>query len=455
MMNAFTFLQGANEVENESFKTPGGKLTTALPQPTPGEVVSRLQAEILRKDRFVSALGAETVESWGFDWNMLENSSVSFEDSSRIAVMSQLYERLGKVSRKRFDDEFSSLYTSFLTLRDRIRIVHGERLETVTERYFKKIFPGSNVECDAKVGGVQLGNKAKVTLLSGEMKKYHIKTHSEGRLSERSSAAKHVNPQELMIYKILEYTGFGCESHFLQRSAEDVYIATLDASDDGNFNMFARASGHLGSGGDEVYGQSLWGNLQTIHSELIQNDWKAIETSIQSDAVSLNFLNQLSSLDMLTRILRLRDLLNNPENFGFVSKEGKYPLLKVIDFRISDENIFRVNFEHFGGFLVGNGMYRYSDSHRVMRYVLHDRSQEDRVRTALSVLTQTSLSKLHEHIDRAYQEIRGYILNTDVFADHISRLMEELDTYTQAVHHNVSFFTDKLQFWTPEDKLVW
>jgi len=160
-------------------------------------------------------------------------------------------------------------------------------------------------------------------------------------------------------------------------------------------------------------------------------------------------------LDMLTRILRLRDLLNNPENFGFVSKEGKYPLLKVIDFRISDENIFRVNFEHFGGFLVGNGMYRYSDSHRVMRYVLHDRSQEDRVRTALSVLTQTSLSKLHEHIDRAYQEIRGYILNTDVFADHISRLMEELDTYTQAVHHNVSFFTDKLQFWTPEDKLVW
>jgi len=290
--------------------------------------------------------------------------------------MSILHNTFTKASRKRYDEDFRTLYLNFLELRNRIASVHAVRLETVTERYFNVIFPDSTVENDVKSGGVQLGTKARVTLATGEERMYHIKTHSEGRLSSKSAAAKLVNPQELFIYKILQYTGFGCETHFIQRSAEDVYIATLDAGHDGRFEMFVKAAGRLGKGGDEAYGQSLWGVLQDIHTDPAQNDWKSVATTIQHDAIAQSFLNQVSALDMLSRILRLHDVLNNTENFGFLVKEGMYPELRVIDFRVADDKELN---ERFGGFLAGNGWYNYAGSHRAMRYALHDRPQAERV----------------------------------------------------------------------------
>ena len=38
--------------------------------------------------------------------------------------------------------------------------------------------------------------------------------------------------------------------------------------------------------------------------------------AIEHDAISQEFLLQISTLDMLSRIFRLQDLLNNAENFG-------------------------------------------------------------------------------------------------------------------------------------------
>jgi hypothetical protein len=417
--------------------------------PTPGEMVSRMQAEVLRKDRFISILGPEIVEPWGFNWDVLEDSTVPFGDSRRISAMSQVYEKLRKIARKRYDEEFTSLYTSFLTLRDRIFIVHEVRLETIAEQYFGLCFPGSSVECDAKAGGVQLGIQAKISLVTGEKRKYHVKTHSEGRLADKSSAAKRVNPQELLVYKILEHLGFGCETHFLQRSVEDVYIATLDAGHSGSFSVFEKATGSLDCGGDEEYGQSLWGSLQTINQNPTLNDWRAVETTVQGDEISKNFLLQVSALDMLSRILRLHDLLNNPDNFGFLKKEGDLPFLKVIDFRITDDKIFHVGADHFGGFLVGNGLYNYVASHRTTRYGLHDRPVEERVKTALHVLTEGSLSRSHECLEAAYKDVCEYITSTDVFAEHVSGMMEQLSTFRDTLHHNITFFTDKLQSWKP------
>jgi hypothetical protein len=50
--------------------------------PTPGEIVSKMEAEVLRKERFVSVLGTEVVDSWEFDWSIFENPAVSFGDAS-------------------------------------------------------------------------------------------------------------------------------------------------------------------------------------------------------------------------------------------------------------------------------------------------------------------------------------------------------------------------------------
>jgi len=437
---------------DEAFRSPPPKAapsTTAFP--TPGEIVSKMQAEVLRKERFVSVLGVEVVDSWGFDWDMLENPAVSFGDPHRISVMSSLHTKLQNLARKRYDAEFDKLHTEFLKLRERVFIVHIDRLETIVEQYFSSCFPGSKIEYDDKAGGVQLGTKVNVGLLTGEKKKYHVKTHSAGRLASKSSAAKPVNPQELMVYKVLEHLGFGCETHFLQRSLEDVYIATLDAGYGGSFNIFEKATGALGKVGDEAYGQTIWGALQRINPTSSLNDWNAIETVVQSDGVAQNFLLQVASLDMLSRILRLHDLLNNPDNFGFLETATTMPLLKVIDFRVADDTFFTVGPDNFGGFLIGNGLYNYIGSHRTMRYGLHDRPTEERVKTALHILTAGPLARSHECVDLAYQDIHKYITSTETFAGHVSDMLAQLDPFRAALHHNISFFTESLQSWKPEE----
>jgi hypothetical protein len=455
---ALTFgIQQYNSVHSmdhpdEAFMSPPPKAApSAAVFPTPGEIVSKMQAEVLRKERFVAVLGVEVVDSWGFDWSMLEDPAVSFGDAHRISVMSSLHTKLQNLARKRYDVEFDKLHTEFLKLRERVFIVHMDRLETIAEHYFSSCFPGSNIEHDDKAGGVQLGTQVKIALKNGEKRKYHVKTHSAGRLSSKSSAAKPVNPQELMVYKVLERLGFGCETHFLQRSLEDVYIATLDAGHGGSFNVFEKATGALGKVGDEAYGQTLWGSLQIINPNSSLNDWNAIETVVQSDGVAQNFLLQIASLDMLSRILRLHDLLNNPDNFGFLETATAMPLLKVIDFRVADDTFFTVGPDNFGGFLIGNGLYNYIGSHRTMRYGLHDRPTEERVKAALHILTTGPLARSHEWIDLAYQDVRSYITSTEIFAAHVSDMMMQLDPFRDALHHNIAFFAESLQSWKPEE----
>jgi hypothetical protein len=127
-------------------------------------------------------------------------------------------------------DEFEKLYTVLLKLRDQISGIHEERLERCALEYFAHFFRGvSTVEFRPKLGGVQMGSQAHVTFPDGTTLKYHIKTHSGGRRASHSSAAKLIDPRELLVYKFLAYIGMGCESHFFHQSLEDVFIATLDA----------------------------------------------------------------------------------------------------------------------------------------------------------------------------------------------------------------------------------
>ena len=154
---------------------------------------------------------------------------------------------------------------------------------------------------------------------------------------------------------------------------------------------------------------------------------------------------------MLSRFLRLHDLLNNPDNFGFLTTEAGMPFLKVIDFRVADDRIFTVNSDHFGGFLVGNGLYNYVGSHRTLRYGLHDRPTAERVTAALHALRTGPLVRSHECVDLAYQDVCIYITSTEVFAGHVSDMMSQLDPFRDALHHNIAFFTERLQSWKPED----
>ena len=102
-----------------------------------------------------------------------------------------------------------------------------------------------------------------------------------------------------MVYRILHYAGVGCESHFFQRSPEDVYIATLDAAYKGTFRLFKDVITE-----ETKYGESLWGMLGIIHNSPSANDFNELEFAF-NDALSQNFINQMMTLDILTRILHL------------------------------------------------------------------------------------------------------------------------------------------------------
>ena len=315
--------------------------------------------------------------------------------------MSKLNESLTIAASERDDNQFMNLITKFLTLRFRITMTHSGMLKAVVESHFKTIFPGSDAKYYAKTGGVQLGIRTRVILSSGEERTYYVKTHSEGRQISNSAPAKRVNPQELLAYKILECTGFGCESHFCQRSAEDVYIATLDAGYGGSFETFIKATGQArsGHGADEGYGQTIWGLLQSIEEHPSKNDYNAIRTMIKEDPNAQNFLIQISSLDILTRILHLHDLLSNTENYGFFKTDQQLPALKILDFRTVDN--FHINFGLIESFFEGTGWLRYVESHRTVRYVLRDRPRSERIETAIDVLSHGPLKQLHDHTDHA------------------------------------------------------
>ncbi len=442
----------AISAQDEEFSTPVRTAVAAsIIEPTPGQRICQRQSTILTRENFVSVLGADVVDAWGIDWIVFQNTSISFDDPSKSRMMRTINQRLTTLSRSHFDDGFFDILGKFETIRKQIEAVHGLRLDTVAMAYFGRIFPAtSSFRYQPKREGVQLGERIIVSQPGQPDLTFHVKTHSAGRLSSSSTAAKLVNPQELMAYRVLQHLGIGCDSHFFQRSPEDVYIATLDAGTGGVFTPFEVVSGHLGRDGDDAIGRHLTGNLIEICQDPSKLDREAIEATIADDPVAQNFISQMVNLDIVTRICRLHDLLNNPGNFGFFESSSQPPSIRVIDFRVIDDPLLRQeNYDPFGGFLVGNGLYNYASSHRTMCYVLHDRPRNTRVETARNIMSSGLADSIKEATQVAYREVMEY-LSQDVFVPHHAKLIPQLEEYVEALMQNVGFFFSKLHEWKPE-----
>ena len=412
---------------------------------TPGELLSQLQVRVLQKERFVSVLGEDTVDSFCIDWERIGNPDAAFDDSQRVVATHSLSAALN--ARLLFEppenSEFRNLLVDLLRVREFRKDVHRKRLESAAIDFFQRSFPESTLNIGKKQAGVQMGLKASVTLMTGETKKYHVKTHSLGLLAERSSSAQSADPHELMVYKILEQLGFGCETFFLQRSLQDVYIATLDGGHGGSFQTFDTAVGVGGTDKDLIYGRTLWGVLQDNHEDASRNDAVTVEAAIESDPVARNFMEQVTAIDLISRILRVHDLLNNTQNFGFFVSAGKPPALKIIDFRISDDT--HMDYEQFRGFLAGNGKYCYISSHRTLRYGLHDRPVSNRVHAALHCLSQGSLSKFHQCIDQAHKDVFKYVSEAQELKESAVPFLNRLAAFEVALHTNVDIFKENLE----------
>jgi hypothetical protein len=432
--------------------------TTQTVEQTPGQLVSQRQAEILTKERFAAVLGEDIINSWGIEWQVFTDTTLEFDAPQKRNQLRILIDKIKKTSGYRDNPQLNFLYMSLIYIKDDMEAIHADRLDLLAIKYFTELYPAATkIESLDKQSGVQLGERIKVTFPDGNALLYHVKTHSEGRLFDKSTAPKLVNPQELLAYKILELLGFGCEVHFFEKSPEDVYIATLDASfvsktKRGKFNVFHKAAGDLGRGNDTEYGQSIWGTLADQRRQISENTevgaWNALEKNLQSDEIAQNFIHQQSSLDILTRIMRLCDLLNNPENFGFISCDDMHPQLKVIDFRVMDPKELVLEDSDFRGFLVGNGIYNYASSHDTMCYVLRNRPRTARVAHALHIMN-TNLKNLVGVINMAHEFVFTY-LQKKIFDDKRKKLEDELNNYSETLRKNTEFFKAELEDWSPE-----
>ncbi len=457
-----TFLVAAQDDQTDDAAAPSTSQTPLRPvsisdiELTPGQLASNLQAQFFKKENFTAVLGVELVDSWGMDWKLLENPTISFADPIRISAMSQLHVRLANLARRRTDESFLTLHSRFLLIRDRIMIVHADRLDTLALAYFSKLFPNASLTPKMKLGGVQLGERIIVAQAGQPLLTYHVKTHSAGKLSSNSEAAKIVNSQELMVYRILENLGIGCQSHFFERSPEDVYISTLDAGvrfnsslrsfEEGRFFTFEHYTKHIEAG------SLIWGSLvREIGSEHpIGRDMSFVDQNTTSDERALHFFHEMTKLDLLSRILRLPDTLNNSGNFGFAAFGEELPMLRLIDFRVTEPREWTPIRIYFGALIKGNGFFRYDTVHHSLSYALRYRDRSLRMKTSLEAMSSEPLCRLEQAIDKAAEETALYIMEHPTFAQHTSAFLGRIAECKQDMIQNAQFFRQKLARWTPD-----
>ena len=330
--------------------------------------------------------------------------------NQRRVAFRRVNNALKGVKIEKRDENYDALRKFIDGINDAREAVHSTRLEELTRQYFTiGSFKGSAVDFDFKTGGDQLGAIAHVTR-GPKTLTYYIKTHSEGTKSSQSSAARLLRPEELMAYKVLDLLGVGCECHFFGRDPKNFYIATLSAHHGGLFYEYSKfLEGGL---------NCLWGGFPLKPSYNLN----ATEIILQSDVVARNFVCQMVVLDLLARIMRLKDLQKNTNNFGFQRQQDNIHRLVILDFSVVDDPVMRVANEHFLGFLDGNTIFDYASAEEKMRYILHDRPKDQRVSEARNVMSG-SLGDMPRAVRDSYTVLRKFFLEDAVCSDERELLM--------------------------------
>lgn len=449
-------MPGGNDEEEQSPRSSGESVTHTTPEraaaaavveETPGQFLSRRQARILQREAFEKIVGTAKVAEWSLDWEAFQDASSPYT-SEKLLNLHRLCQAMRKVVPEyQTNDEFQDLYGLLFGIKDQVEAIHLKRLKSVVGRYFSGVYPGCEINFETKDLGVQLGTVAKIKDGEGRDHTFYVKTHSEGKLTSKSSAAKIVDPSELFVYKILERLGLGCEVHFCARSPEDVYIATRDAAEGRPFFLFKQALED-----EENLGNSLWGRLSALDSCPWKDDRAAVESRIDEDPVGRQFVQQIVTLDVASRLFKLHDLLNNPDNFGFFRGQEGGLVARILDFRLPEAKERYFDFEHFGGFLEGNGHFQYASAHKTLCFILRERFQKQRVKTALSILTEGSLSGLEEVIDTAYDSVIRYLQEAGVFGVHLDKLMRDLTVHRETLQKDYKYFIERLKKWSPGER---
>jgi hypothetical protein len=161
------------------------------------------QAELLTFDNVALVFGADTVESWNINWEMINASS--YENPKKSRVLSKIVGLLTSQGRN-MSQEANDLFLDLCQIKKYLIDVSLNQLIERTNEYFSGLHPHAIFDIALKKNGKQLEVVVTVKLESGEIIKYYVKTHSDGLLSEekKSSASRIVSVEEIFVYKILE-----------------------------------------------------------------------------------------------------------------------------------------------------------------------------------------------------------------------------------------------------------
>ncbi|KAK6094645.1 hypothetical protein MT418_004932 [Batrachochytrium dendrobatidis] len=201
-------------------------------------------------------------------------------------------------------------------------------------------------------------------------------THQYGPTKDNIKSIKPPDTKELFVYKILHHIGIGPQVHFIipsRGTKKTIYIATKDC--------------HL-----------------VLLSNLIKNTANN---------------NALLQLDLISRILCLRDCADNTSNCGQV---GEKPM--IVDFCIEKQSQDYAKLDILDKFYEGNSEFHYSGL------------MEIAIKTPKTVkmdIMNKSLQewKLLENIERAESEINGLVKRYDgkmKFENDLQRYVQDLKT---------------------------
>lgn len=421
---------------------------------TEGQKVSQAQADVLNYQRLYAALGEDflsfttnyflTTDTVDIEekWNNIFSPSIPYNDATKRNIIHKISEFLSAKQRK--SAEINELKANLFDLGVQTRNVPLTRIEESTKIYFESRFSGSSVNSSMKKkSGDQLGCVAEVTLSNNQVLTYFVKTHSEGLKSGHSSAAKLVNPAELLVYKILETLGIGCESHFFGRDGKNLYIATLDANVEGSFMEYE----HFKQSQDTDVQSLLWGSLTQLpmSAQFSEDQHQQAESLVASNGTAKNFVFEVTKLDLIARILGLEDFQTNPKNYGFTLVRNQGMKAKAVDFRVPNKSVeeFEKDEKSFQAFLNGNGEFDYSSTGAVMYYSLNKRKESLRVEEAFRVINST-LSNFIEAVDKSYESVYQVLLNIPMESEDKIRNELNLKKYSDIIKKNFLVFKNLL-----------
>ena len=418
---------GAATVFDQEQSPPPSQMRAAGPlvEMTPGQVVSVEQARI-QPELFLSVFSREVVDSWDIHWDVFQDMDLVFDAPRKRAVIKTIEEKFKYFSGTKNIDYYT-LSGQIADIRRQMEAVHEDRLAQIARGYFCRLFPQSHIETLSKTGGVQLGKRV-VVRIDQKQYTYYVKTHSQGRLEEKSSPPEIIKPEELLVYKFLELSGFGPACHFFERSPQDVYLATLDAAvvngKQGQFLTLNRCEG--------AQLDRLTGGL----SRQLAQETAEMEAILEHNPEAQVFARNLMLTDILARVFRLTDVSENYENFGFTFLDGQMPLLRVIDFRVRNDRNFAIVKDHFLGFLEGNGEFNYvAHQQPFFSYILNRRARQLRFVTGLAVMKGLYAKK--SSVELAMSAVRAYIVNPgNSFGAAQESLVTKLAAYGLAVDQN-------------------